>query len=106
LVVLTADDRTLRRRYEAAPDRFFRLDQVMAANAGFKDLVRVLPPEILTVHLDTGSLSPVECCRRIDALIGSQTGSYTAAPESAYRTQVIPIGEIPVTIERYVGADS
>jgi hypothetical protein len=34
----------------------------MAANAGFKDLLRVLPPEILTLHLDTGSLNPVECC--------------------------------------------
>jgi hypothetical protein len=43
--------------------------------------------------------------QRIDALIGSQTGLYTAAPESAYRMQVIPVGEIPVTIERYVGAD-
>jgi hypothetical protein len=105
LVVLTADERTLRGRYEAAPDRFFRLDQVMAANAGFKELVRVLPPEIPTLHLDTGLLSPAECCQRIDALIGRQTGSYTAAPESAYRMQVIPIGEIPVTIERYVGAD-
>jgi hypothetical protein len=78
----------------------------MAANAGFKDLVRVLPPEVLTLHLDTGSLSPMECCQRIDALIGSKTGSYTAAPESAYSMRVIPIGEIPVTIEHYVGADS
>ncbi len=106
LVVLTADESTLRSRYEAAPDRFFRLDQVIAANAEFKDLVRMLPPEILTLHLDTGSLTPVECCQRIDSLIGSQTGSYIDEPESAYRMQLIHVGEIPVTIERYVGAES
>ncbi len=73
LVVLTADESTVRRRYEAAPDRFFRLDQVTAANAGFKELVRVLPPEIPTLHLDTGSLSPVECCQRIDTHVGADS---------------------------------
>ncbi len=106
LVVLTADETTLRRRYEAAPDRFFGLDHVMMANARFRTLVQMLPPDVLKLHLDTASLGPLECCQRIDALVGSETGPYTASSESAYRIQVIPIGEIPVTIERYVGENT
>jgi hypothetical protein len=53
VIVLTASDAELRRRYERQPDAYFSLDVILAANARFPSLLPLLPPSLPRLHIDT-----------------------------------------------------
>ncbi len=53
VIVLTASDAELRRRYERKPDAYFSLDVILAANARFPYLLPLLPTSLPRLHIDT-----------------------------------------------------
>jgi hypothetical protein len=62
LVVLTTDPPVMRDRYEAHPDRYFSASRVLAANERFTRLPLLMPPEVKTLHLDTGRMTVEQSC--------------------------------------------
>ncbi|MDP8922097.1 MAG: hypothetical protein M3O34_04385 [Chloroflexota bacterium] len=59
----------LRRRYERAPDLYFSLDVIQAANARFPSLLPLLPPSLRSVHVDTKNASVDEVVARVERFI-------------------------------------
>jgi len=68
LILLTASEDELRRRYQRRPDPIFSLDVILGANARFPSLL-TLPPSLPRLHLDTSALSPDEVFAQADAFV-------------------------------------
>jgi thymidylate kinase len=76
LVLLTASEEELARRYERKPDLYFSLDVIQKANARFPSLLPSLPRTLPALHIDTTSTPPDEVFERVLGFIspGLTTG--------------------------------
>ncbi len=57
LVLLTASEEELQRRYTREPDLYFSLATIQAANRRFPSLLPLLPRSVPHLHLDTTAMS-------------------------------------------------
>jgi thymidylate kinase len=71
LVMLTAREEVLRERFAKEPDEWFTIDQIVAANARFPDLIALAPPNLPTLHLDTSEHSVDECIETVQRWLDS-----------------------------------
>jgi hypothetical protein len=53
LVLLTASDEEIRRRFDRQPDLYFPLEVILGANARFPALLPLLPDTLPRLHIDT-----------------------------------------------------
>ena len=53
LVLLTASEEEIRRRFDRQPDLYFSLEVILGANARFPALLPLLPETLLRLHIDT-----------------------------------------------------
>jgi hypothetical protein len=53
LILLTATDDELTRRFNRKPDLYFPLDVILAANRRYPSLLPLLPPALPSLHIDT-----------------------------------------------------
>ncbi len=58
LVLLTASEEGLQRRYTREPDLYFSLATIQAANRRFPSLLPLLPRSVPHLHLDTTTMLP------------------------------------------------
>jgi hypothetical protein len=59
LVLLTASDAAIRRRFDHQPDLYFPLEVILGANTRFPALLPLLPDTLPRLHIDTTN-TPVE----------------------------------------------
>ncbi len=53
LILLTASESEIQRRFEQKPDLYFPLDVILSANTRFPSLLPLLPPKLPYLHIDT-----------------------------------------------------
>lgn len=70
LIVLTAEEATLRQRFAQKPDKYFPVDVILAANARFPSLVNLLPPGLPRLHINTTYTSADEVYAQAKAFLG------------------------------------
>lgn len=71
VVVLTAAEEELRRRFELQPDHWFPLEVILGANRRFPSLVDLLPHNLPCLMIDT-SVTPIEDgIEQVDAFIST-----------------------------------
>lgn len=70
LIVLTASEKELTRRYDAEPDEYFSLEIVLRANERFRTLPELVPVSLPALELDTSRLSIGEVEEAIENFIG------------------------------------
>lgn len=73
VVVLTADADDLARRYTLAPDRWFSVEVIQAANERFKTLPSLLPTGVSRLHIDTTHTSPDDAYEQLRTFMASGT---------------------------------
>jgi hypothetical protein len=69
LVLLTAAEAELRRRFARHPARYFSLEVILAANARFPSLLPLLPATLPWLHIDTTHTPPAGAVAQVEALI-------------------------------------
>ncbi len=69
LVLLTASEEELRRRYTREPDLYFSLETIQAANRRFPLLLPLLPRSVPHLHLDTTTMLPDAVCTHVAAFV-------------------------------------
>ncbi len=70
LIVLTASEKELTRRYNAEPDEYFSLEIILRANARFRTLPKLVPVSLPMLELDTSRLSIGEVVEAVESFIG------------------------------------
>ncbi len=70
LILLTATEDELRRRYQREPDHYFSLEVIRAANARFPSLLALLPPSLPHLHINTTYTDADAVYAQVEAFIG------------------------------------
>jgi hypothetical protein len=76
LVVLTASESEIRRRWRAQPDEYFSLQVILRANERFRSLAQHVPTSLPVLELDTSVLTPDEIAAEVERFLDAgQSGS-------------------------------
>lgn len=78
LVLLTATEAEIRRRYEREPDHLFSLRTILKANERFPSLLPLLPWRLPHLHIDTTETSPDAVFEQVAGFIGKSEGVQTS----------------------------
>lgn len=74
LVLLTASDEELRRRFEHEPDHWFPLNVILGANRRFPNLVKMLPEGLACLEIDMASIDAAEAIEKVQAFVTDSYG--------------------------------
>lgn len=69
LVLLTASEREIKKRFERNPDHHFSLDVILSANERFPSLLPLLPASLPHLHLDTTANRPDDIFAQVRAFL-------------------------------------
>jgi len=71
LVLLTASDAEIRRRFDRQPDLYFPLEVILGANARFPALLPLLPETLPRLHIDTTNTPAGDTFAQVASLLRS-----------------------------------
>lgn len=69
LVLLTASEREIKKRFERNPDHHFSLDVILSANERFPSLLPLLPASLPHLQLDTTANPPDDIFAQVSAFL-------------------------------------
>jgi hypothetical protein len=69
LMLLTASEDALRRRFAQEPDEYHGIEIILRANRRFPSLLPLVPPSLLALHIDTSQTSIEEAGEQVEAFL-------------------------------------